>query len=74
MSQETKKIKELFEREEKVRKFVKEKGQSNEDFSYANFFAGDEFNKELDKIKTEESTEFKINLIDLDQMGKEGSE
>ena len=66
MNQELNKVEETIKREEEVRRFMKERSQSNKDFSYPNFFAGDEFNQELDKLKTR-FAEFKINIIDLGQ-------
>lgn len=74
MNQELEKVIKIIEREGVVRKLVKEKEPKNKDFSYVNFFAGDEFNQELNRIKTEETVKFRINQIDFDQKGKESGE
>ena len=63
-------LKKTLEREEKVRKKVKEKGKSIRHYSWVPFFAGEEFNQE---ILSYQEIKNKINPIDFGELrGKNG--
>ena len=61
----SKELKETLEREEKVRRKAKEKGESIRHYSWVPFFAGEEFNQE---ILNYQEIKNRINPIDFDKL------